>query len=109
LHLRAQDRPADPGAEPAREGLPQHRQRQDRHQRDDEPHRAVGELVGDQRADLQADQQTAEEAAEGQRTDDKALPVTADREDQHQQDQDSVDHKHPFTRARVCETPNRTR
>ncbi len=58
---------------------------------------AVRELVGDQRTDLQADQHAAEEAAEGQRSDDETLPVSADREDQHEQDQDAIDHMHSLS------------
>ena len=61
------------------------------------PDRAVGELAGEQRAELQADQRAAEEADERQRADDEALPVAADREHEHQQQQDEVDHGHPFS------------
>ena len=94
LQRRARDRAAQIRAQPARQGLSQHRQREDHHQRDDQPDGAVGELVRDQRADLEADQHTAEEPAEGQRPDDETLPVAADGEDQHEQDQESIDHMH---------------
>jgi hypothetical protein len=60
----ADDGPPQPRAEPAGQGLPEHRQREDRHQRHDDPDRAVGELIRDQRTDLQADERAAEEAAE---------------------------------------------
>ena len=60
----AGDRAPQLGAEPAGQRLAEHREPEDRDQRDDDPDRAVGEPVGEQRTELQADQRAAEEADE---------------------------------------------
>ena len=49
------------------------------------------------------DQRAAEEAAERQRADDETLPVAADREHQHEQNQDEIDRRHPFRVRGRCQ------
>ena len=101
---RLRDRVPQVGAEPAGEGLPEHRQRR-RSATSETTTRTCrpSNCSASSGPSCRPDQRAAEEAGEREHADDETLPVAADREHQHEQDQDEIDGGHPFRVRGRCQ------